>query len=106
MILYLLQGVTLSIFAALMPGPFQTYLLSQALKNGWKRTLPAAMAPLVTDGPIIVLVLFVLIGILVLLVPNETVFEGVEEKDRRWYTNLKLWALTVLTVLFLTYYAF
>ena len=52
------------------------------------------------------LVLFVLIGILVLLVPNETVFEGVEEKDRHWYTNLKLWALTVLTVLFITYYAF
>jgi threonine/homoserine/homoserine lactone efflux protein len=43
-----------------MPGPFQAYLLSQALKNGWKRTLPAALAPLVTDGPIIALVLLVL----------------------------------------------
>lgn len=43
-----------------MPGPFQAFLLSQALKNGWKRTLPAALAPLVTDGPVIGLVLFVL----------------------------------------------
>jgi threonine/homoserine/homoserine lactone efflux protein len=43
-----------------MPGPFQTFLLSQALKNGWKRTLPSALAPVVTDGPIIALVLFVL----------------------------------------------
>ena len=43
-----------------MPGPFQAFLLSQSLKNGWKRTLPAALAPLVTDGPIIALVLFVL----------------------------------------------
>jgi threonine/homoserine/homoserine lactone efflux protein len=43
-----------------MPGPFQAFLISQALRNGWKRTLPAALAPLVTDGPIIALVLFVL----------------------------------------------
>ncbi|MCD6298614.1 MAG: LysE family transporter [Deltaproteobacteria bacterium] len=60
MILYFLQGATLSLPAAIMPGPFQAFLLSQALKNGWKRTLPAALAPLVTDGPIIALVLFIL----------------------------------------------
>lgn len=60
MILYLLQGAALSISAAVMPGPLQTYLLSQALKSGWKRTLPAVLAPLVTDGLIIALVLFVL----------------------------------------------
>ena len=60
MILYLLQGATLSLPAAVMPGPFQAFLISQALKNGWKRTLPAALAPLVTDGPIIALVVFVL----------------------------------------------
>ena len=43
-----------------MPGPYQAFLFSQALKNGWKRTLPAALAPLITDGPIIALVLLVL----------------------------------------------
>jgi len=58
--IYFLQGATLALSATIMPGPFQAYLLSQALKNGWKRTLPAALAPLVTDGPIIALVLFLL----------------------------------------------
>jgi threonine/homoserine/homoserine lactone efflux protein len=57
---YFIQGAALALPATLMPGPFQAYLLSQALKNGWKRTLPAALAPLVTDGPIIALVLLVL----------------------------------------------
>ncbi len=60
MLLYFLQGATLALSATIMPGPFQAYLLSQALKNGWKSTLPAALAPLVTDGPIIALVLLVL----------------------------------------------
>ncbi len=59
-IIYLLQGATLALSAAIMPGPFQAFLLSRALRHGWRRTLPAALAPLVTDGPIISLVLFVL----------------------------------------------
>jgi threonine/homoserine/homoserine lactone efflux protein len=42
------------------PGPFQAFLLSQTIKNGWQRTLPAALAPLVSDGPIVALVLLVL----------------------------------------------
>ncbi len=43
-----------------MPGPFLAFLLSRSLRYGWKRTLPAALAPLFTDGPIIALVLIVL----------------------------------------------
>ncbi|MDJ0762821.1 MAG: LysE family transporter [Myxococcota bacterium] len=43
-----------------MPGPFQAYLLSQSLRWGWRLTLPVALAPLVSDGPIICLVLLVL----------------------------------------------
>jgi len=46
--------------AAAQPGPFQAYLISQTLSNGWRRTLPAALAPLISDGPIIVLTLVVL----------------------------------------------
>ncbi len=60
MILYLLQGAALALSATIMPGPFQAFLLAKALQNGWKRTLPAALAPLATDGPIIALVLLVL----------------------------------------------
>ena len=57
---YILQGIVYGFSAAVQPGPFQTYLVSQALSKGWKRTLPAALAPLVSDGPIIVLCLLVL----------------------------------------------
>src|SRR4026208_2212653 len=57
---YILQGVVYGFSAAVQPGPFQTYLVSQALSKGWKRTLPAALAPLVSDGPIIAICLLVL----------------------------------------------
>lgn len=58
--LYLIQGIGLGLAAAAQPGPFQAYLMSQTMQNGWRRTLPAALAPLISDGPIIVLVLLVL----------------------------------------------
>jgi threonine/homoserine/homoserine lactone efflux protein len=60
MIAYFIQGFALGFPNAAVPGPFQAYLLSQTLKNGWKRSLPIALAPLISDGPIIVLVLLVL----------------------------------------------
>lgn len=59
-LLFFLQGATLALTAAVMPGPFQAFLLSRSLSSGWKRTLPAALAPLVTDGPILALVLLIL----------------------------------------------
>jgi threonine/homoserine/homoserine lactone efflux protein len=57
---YLLLGATYAFAAAIQPGPFQTFIISQTLKNGWKQTLPAAFAPLLSDGPIIILVLLIL----------------------------------------------
>lgn len=60
MLSYFFRGLILGLPAAATPGPFQAYLLSQTLKNGWQRTLPAALAPLFSDGPIIALVLLVL----------------------------------------------
>ena len=58
--LYLVQGIGFGFAAAAQPGPFQTYLISQALTRGWRRTLIAAFAPLVSDAPIIALCVFVL----------------------------------------------
>jgi threonine/homoserine/homoserine lactone efflux protein len=58
--LYLLQGIGYGLAAASQPGPLQTYLISQSVTRGWKRTLPAALAPLLSDGPIIALCLLVL----------------------------------------------
>lgn len=54
----------------------------------------------------IFLVLFILIGILVLLIPNDYIFEGMDKKDIRWWKNLKIWAIAVLASLFYTYYIF
>lgn len=60
MFLYLTQGLVLGAAAAAQPGPFQAFLLSLVLRGGWRGALPAAFAPLISDGPIIALVLLVL----------------------------------------------
>ena len=60
MLPYLTQGLLLGGTAAAQPGPLQAYLLSQTLKNGWRRTLWAAFAPLISDGPIVLLILLIL----------------------------------------------
>ena len=57
---YIILGITFAFAAAVQPGPLQTYLISQTLTKGWKRTLPAVFAPIISDGPIIFLVLFIL----------------------------------------------
>jgi threonine/homoserine/homoserine lactone efflux protein len=56
----LILGATYAFAAAAQPGPYQTYLISQALSHGWRRTLPAALAPVVSDVPIIVVVVVLL----------------------------------------------
>src|SRR5687768_2272271 len=56
----ILQGIGYGFAAAVQPGPFQTYMISQTLTNGWKRSLLIAFSPLVSDGPIISLCLLVL----------------------------------------------
>jgi threonine/homoserine/homoserine lactone efflux protein len=57
---YFLSGASLGISAAASPGPFQAYLFSQTSKIGWRKTLVAVLAPLLSDGPIIFIVLFIL----------------------------------------------
>lgn len=60
MLSYLIFGISYAFAAAVQPGPLQTYIISQTLKKGWRSTLPAAFAPAVSDGPILLLVLFLL----------------------------------------------
>src|ERR1035437_8731222 len=60
MIQYLTIGITYAIAAVVQPGPFQMFLLSQTLSKGWRRTLPAAFGPLISDIPVIIIVLFLL----------------------------------------------
>jgi threonine/homoserine/homoserine lactone efflux protein len=57
---YLIYGVVYGFAAAMQPGPFQSYLVAQTLRNGWQRAFPIVLAPLLSDGPIICLVVLVL----------------------------------------------
>jgi threonine/homoserine/homoserine lactone efflux protein len=60
MVPYMIAGATYAFAAAVQPGPFQAFLVSRTLSLGWRKTLPASLAPLLSDGPIIVVVLLVL----------------------------------------------
>jgi threonine/homoserine/homoserine lactone efflux protein len=60
MLNYLIQGLGYGFVAAVQPGPFQTYVLSQTLNRGWQRALPMALAPLLSDAPIILLMTLLL----------------------------------------------
>jgi threonine/homoserine/homoserine lactone efflux protein len=55
-----LLGGGLAFAAAIQPGPLQVFLMARAVAAGWKRTLPACLAPLLSDGPIALLAVLVL----------------------------------------------
>jgi threonine/homoserine/homoserine lactone efflux protein len=44
----------------MQPGPFQAFLLSLVARYGWRRAMPAVLAPLISDPPIVTVVLLVL----------------------------------------------
>lgn len=56
----LLLGVSLGLGAGLTPGPMTALVLALAAERGLKAGVQAACAPLVTDGPILVLALWAL----------------------------------------------
>jgi len=60
---YLILGITYAFAASIQPGPFQTFLISETLKKGWKKTVPAAFAPVLSDIPIIIIILLILTSI-------------------------------------------
>jgi threonine/homoserine/homoserine lactone efflux protein len=60
MLLDLMPAVAYGFAGAVTPGPLLMFLLSQAVSHGWRRTLPATLSPLITDGPVAVLVLALL----------------------------------------------
>ncbi len=57
---YFSQGAALGVSAAATPGSLQTLLISETLLGGLKRGARVTLAPLITDVPIIIAVLFVL----------------------------------------------
>lgn len=56
----LLQGFSYAAAPLSSFGPFKIFILSSALRNGWRRSLPLALTPLVADIPVILLLFLVL----------------------------------------------
>jgi threonine/homoserine/homoserine lactone efflux protein len=56
----LLIGISYALSAGLQPGPLQAFFLAKVSEIGWRRTLPAAFAPLVSDGPIALIAILLL----------------------------------------------
>jgi threonine/homoserine/homoserine lactone efflux protein len=57
---FLLIGAILGLSAGLSPGPLLTLVISETLQHGAKSGVKVALAPIVTDFPIIMLTFFVL----------------------------------------------
>jgi threonine/homoserine/homoserine lactone efflux protein len=60
MFLFFLRGLPFGLTAAVMPGPYQLFLFSEAAKHGWRKTWPLAFVPLLSDGPVILIVFAIL----------------------------------------------
>ncbi|MFN2281709.1 MAG: LysE family translocator [Anaerolineales bacterium] len=56
----LLVGISYALSAGLQPGPLQAFFIAKVAEGGWRRALPAAFAPLVSDGPIALVSLLLL----------------------------------------------
>jgi threonine/homoserine/homoserine lactone efflux protein len=60
LIAYLLQGLGLGLTAGISPGPLQTFLVNKSLSGGWRSGFPVAFAPLISDVPIVLVILLLL----------------------------------------------
>jgi threonine/homoserine/homoserine lactone efflux protein len=63
MINYLIFGLTYAFACVVQPGPFQAFLFSQSIKNGWRKTIPLVFAPLMSDLPVVIMVLLILTNV-------------------------------------------
>lgn len=57
---FLVSGLVLGLSAGLSPGPMLTLVIFQTLKHGIKEGVKVALAPLLTDAPIVIVSLFLL----------------------------------------------
>jgi len=57
---FLVSGLVLGLSAGLSPGPMLTLVIFQTLKHGTKEGVKVALAPLLTDAPIVIVSLFLL----------------------------------------------
>jgi threonine/homoserine/homoserine lactone efflux protein len=58
--IFLTTGIILGLSSGFSPGPLTTLVISQALQHGAREGLKVAMAPFITDLPIVLLSVFVM----------------------------------------------
>lgn len=56
----LIQGIALGLTAAASPGAFQAFLIAQTLNGGARRGITVAIAPLLSDPPVVLVILLLL----------------------------------------------
>lgn len=56
----ILPAISLGLSATSVPGPLQAYLLTVTLNYGWRRGLLVILSPLIVDGPVIFVAVFLL----------------------------------------------
>jgi threonine/homoserine/homoserine lactone efflux protein len=59
--IYFIAGAAYGFAAGAQPGPLNAYLMSITLRHGFRRALPATLAPLFSDAIIVSLMLFLLV---------------------------------------------
>jgi threonine/homoserine/homoserine lactone efflux protein len=57
---FFIQGIALGLAAAATPGAFQAYLITQSIINGFKKGSVIAFAPLISDPPVVIIVVLFL----------------------------------------------
>ncbi|MFN8529365.1 MAG: LysE family transporter [Anaerolineae bacterium] len=57
---YLIPGATIALSAIAIPGPLTAYIINTALRYGWRRSLIVVFSPLITDPPVITILLLTL----------------------------------------------
>jgi len=110
----IIPAISLGLSAVSVPGPLQAYLLNITLRYGWRRGIFVVVSPLITDGPIILVTVFLLgqlderiiqgiriVGGLVLLWiawgawkqyrAGASYTDGVETEDPKRKTNISPW---------------
>jgi len=60
---YALAALTFGLTAGLKPGPLSVFVIHQTLSRGYKQGFLASLAPLLTDGPIIALAVFLALSL-------------------------------------------
>jgi len=59
-ITFIISGIVFGLGGGLTPGPLMTLVITETLKHGTREGLKVAMAPLITDFPVVLLSIFLL----------------------------------------------